>query len=127
MVEPRRIFTLALGAGMTGIAMAGAALRAGDPLGMAQACAVVVGLHLLPVLCRSKGAQALWLACLILTVVDLVACGQLVGGLRAVLIHLMAIVVWREVLMPDSVPEPVTLVAGDPQKAVARVPGATIH
>jgi thiazole synthase ThiGH ThiG subunit len=39
----RQAFTLALGVGMTGIAMAGAALRAGDPLGMAQACAVVAG------------------------------------------------------------------------------------
>jgi hypothetical protein len=107
--------------------MSGAALRAGDPFGMAQACAVVAGLQLMPVVCRSKGAQALWLVCLAMTIVDLVACRQPMECLRAVLIHLMACVLWREVLMPDSVPEPVTLVAGDPQKAVARVPGATIH
>lgn len=125
----RRVFTLALGVGMTGIAMAGAALRAGEPLGMAQACAVVAALHLLPVLCKSKGAQALWLVCLVLTVVDLVACGQLMGCLRAVLIHLMAIVVWREVLQSESVPEPVTLVDGEPKERVSMKPepGTTIH
>lgn len=129
MVEPRRVFTLSLGVGMTGIAMAGAVQRAGDPLGMAQACAVVAWLHLLPVLRRSKGAQALWLVCLVLTVVDLVACGQLMGCLRAVLIHLMAIVVWREALLPDSVPEPVTLVAADPREPVdfERNANSTIH
>jgi hypothetical protein len=121
----RRVFTLALGAAMTGTAMAGAALRAGDPLGMAQACAVVAGLHLLPVLCRSKGAQALWLVCLVLTVVDLVAWGQLMGCLRPVLIHLMAIVLWRDALMP----EPIAQVDGEPKEPVTMnpEPGTTIH
>jgi hypothetical protein len=121
-----RTLTLALGAVMSSIAMSGAALqRAGDPLGMAQACAVVAALHLLPVLCKSKGAQALWLVCLVLTVVDLVACGQLMGCLRAALIHLMAFVLWREELMP----EPIALVDGEPKELVNMKPerGTTIH
>lgn len=123
----QRAFTLALGAVMTGIAMAGAAVqRAGDPLGMAQACAVVAGLHLLPVLCRSKGAQALWLVCLVLTVVDLVASGHPIMLLfRSSLVHLMAFVLWREALMP----EPIALVDGEPKELVPMKPepGTTIH
>ena len=123
----QQAFTLALGAGMTGIAMAWAAVqRAGDPLDMAQACAVVAGLHLLPVLCRSKGAQALWLACLVLTLVDLVVSGHPITVLfRSLLIHLSAFVLWREALMP----EPIALVDGEPKEPVTMKPepGTTIH
>lgn len=121
-----RTLTLALGAVMTGIAMAGAAVqRAGDPLDMVQACAVVAALHLLPVLCRSKGAQALWLVCLAVVIFDLVACGQPMKCLRVVLVHLMAIVLWREALLP----EPIALVDGEPKELVSMKPepGTIIH
>jgi hypothetical protein len=135
-VRTGRTLTLALAFGVLLVAVGMAGVSASHrahgivdkALMVALGCAVVGAVHLLPVLCRSKGAQALWLACLVLTLVDMVACGPM-KCLRAVLIHLMAIVLWREALSPDSIPEPVTLVDGEPKVLVTMKPepGTTIH